>query len=196
MRLGWGRDDGAFSVSCPGRSAARVLRAGVLSIFAWGCFRDFLSRPCRAPPKGGYAGSRTQDRQCFAIAGRIDSTPTHHALAARWRCRRYARRCRCAGGVGRCHRAGRCQVHRHALGAGRRVRCRHHARCRIDAGVGKYRDCGLNRARRGTARNFGRRERQSGAVGRRTSGRRAAYGGRWAAQRRHRGYGPGRAADE
>src|ERR1700730_9399449 len=20
--------------------------------FAWGCFRDFLSRPCRAPPKG------------------------------------------------------------------------------------------------------------------------------------------------
>jgi hypothetical protein len=25
--------------------------------FAWGCFRDFLSRPCRAPPKGRYAGS-------------------------------------------------------------------------------------------------------------------------------------------
>ncbi len=30
--------------------------------FAWGCFRDFLSRPCRAPPKGRYAGSGTRDR--------------------------------------------------------------------------------------------------------------------------------------
>src|SRR5712672_822467 len=29
--------------------------------FAWGCFRDFLSRPCRAPPKGRYAGSGTRD---------------------------------------------------------------------------------------------------------------------------------------
>src|SRR6266700_1999998 len=26
--------------------------------FAWGCFRDFLSRPCRAPPKGRYARVR------------------------------------------------------------------------------------------------------------------------------------------
>jgi len=30
--------------------------------FAWGCFRNFLSRPCRAPPKGRYAGSETRDR--------------------------------------------------------------------------------------------------------------------------------------
>src|SRR5712675_2440434 len=30
--------------------------------FAWGCFRDFLSRPCRAPPKGRYAGSGTVPR--------------------------------------------------------------------------------------------------------------------------------------
>src|SRR6266852_5019249 len=48
--------------------------------FAWGCFRDFLSRPCRAPPKGRYAGSGTRDRQCLALTGRIDPVPTHHAL--------------------------------------------------------------------------------------------------------------------
>ena len=46
--------------SCPGRSAARVLRGPLY--FAWGCFRDFLSRPCLAPPKGRYAGSGTRDR--------------------------------------------------------------------------------------------------------------------------------------
>jgi hypothetical protein len=39
--------------SCPGRSAAGVLRGPLY--FAWGCFRDFLSRPCLAPPKGRYA---------------------------------------------------------------------------------------------------------------------------------------------
>src|SRR5216683_3534897 len=48
--------------------------------FAWGCFRDFLSRPCRAPPKGRYAGSGTRDRQCLALTGPIDPVPTHHAL--------------------------------------------------------------------------------------------------------------------
>src|SRR5712691_11502811 len=48
--------------------------------FAWGCFRDFLSRPCLAPPKGRYAGSGTRDRQCLALTGRIDPVPTHHAL--------------------------------------------------------------------------------------------------------------------
>jgi hypothetical protein len=64
----------------PARSAARVLRAVVHSNFAWGCFRDFLSRPRRAPPKGRYAGSGTRDRWCFALTGRIDPTPTHHAL--------------------------------------------------------------------------------------------------------------------
>src|SRR6266550_7053829 len=37
--------------------------------FAWGCFRDFLSRPCRAPPKGRYAGSGTRDRQYLALTG-------------------------------------------------------------------------------------------------------------------------------
>src|ERR1700704_3394237 len=42
-------------------------------------------------------------------------------LAARWRRRRYARRCRGARGVGRGHRAGRRQIHRHALGACRSV---------------------------------------------------------------------------
>src|SRR3979490_1299889 len=50
---------------------------------AWGCFRDFLSRPCRAPPKGRYAGSGTRDRQCLALTGPIDPVPTHHALGAK-----------------------------------------------------------------------------------------------------------------
>ena len=46
----WGRDDGPFFFSCPGRSAARVLRAWGPFYFAWGCFRDFVSRPCGTPP--------------------------------------------------------------------------------------------------------------------------------------------------
>src|SRR5216683_6200157 len=44
MRSGGGRDDGPFFFACPGRSAARVLRAGGPFYFAWGCFRDFVSR--------------------------------------------------------------------------------------------------------------------------------------------------------
>ena len=62
--------------------------------------------------------------------------------------------------------------------------------------VGKLRDVWLNRAGRRTARNFRRRERQSRAIGRWTSRRRAAYGVRWAAERRHRRYGSGRAGDD
>src|ERR1700688_4218722 len=50
---------GTFSSPAPGRRAA----SGGALYFAWGCFRDFLSRPC--------------------LAGRIDPTPTHHALAPR-----------------------------------------------------------------------------------------------------------------
>jgi len=35
---------------CPGRSAARVLPGRGPFYFAWGCFRDFGSRPSGAPP--------------------------------------------------------------------------------------------------------------------------------------------------
>jgi hypothetical protein len=108
---------------------------------------------------------------CVKASGVIPS-------AARWWRGRYARRCRGARGVGRCHRARRCHIRRHALGAGRRIRRRHHGHCRIDAGAGKLRDGGLNLARWWAARNVGGRERQSRAIGRRTSRRGAAYGGR------------------
>jgi hypothetical protein len=54
----------------------------------------------------------------------------------------------------------------------------------------------LNRARRRAARNLGGRERQSRAIGRRTSRHRAAYRSRCAAERRHWRYGPCRAADD
>ena len=97
------------------------------------------------------------------------------AARRRWS-RRYARRCCGARGIGRRHRARRCQIHRHALGASRRIRRRHHGHCRINAGAGKLRDRGLNRARREAARDCGGRERQSRAIGRRTSRYSAAYG--------------------
>jgi hypothetical protein len=41
IRLGC--DDRIFFFSYPGRSAARVLRAGGLLYFAWGCFRVFCA---------------------------------------------------------------------------------------------------------------------------------------------------------
>src|SRR6266850_7652935 len=57
MRLGWGHDDGAFFFSRPDTQRSRSAASRGSLYFAWGCFRDFLSRPCRAPPKGRYAGS-------------------------------------------------------------------------------------------------------------------------------------------
>src|SRR3981189_3226508 len=42
------------------RSASAAGRGPLTS--AWGCFRDFFARPCRAPPKRRYAGSGTRDR--------------------------------------------------------------------------------------------------------------------------------------
>ena len=56
MRLGWGHDDGAFFFSYPDAAQQECCEPGGSLYFAWGCFRDFLSRPCRAPPKGRYAG--------------------------------------------------------------------------------------------------------------------------------------------
>jgi hypothetical protein len=99
------------------------------------------------------------------------------SAARRRRRRRDARRCSSARGIGRRHRTRRCQIHRHALGASRRIRRRHHGHCRINAGAGKLGDRGLNRARRRAARDCGGRERQSRAIGRRTSRYSAAYGG-------------------
>src|ERR1700694_2267313 len=52
MRLGWG-----LSLPRTQRSKSAASRGPLY--FAWGCFRDFLSRPCLAPPKGRYAGSGT-----------------------------------------------------------------------------------------------------------------------------------------
>src|SRR5258708_25416729 len=53
MRLGWGRDDGPLFFSCPGRSAARVLRAGADStlhgvVFAIFCPGPTVHRPTSA----------------------------------------------------------------------------------------------------------------------------------------------------
>src|SRR6266571_1788 len=53
MRLGWGHDDGAFFFSRPDAAQQECCEPGSL-YFAWGCFRDFLSRPCRAPPNLAY----------------------------------------------------------------------------------------------------------------------------------------------
>src|SRR5216683_4268660 len=68
----------AYASSLKQRSRSAASRGSLY--FAWGCFRDFLSRPCRAPPKGRYAGSGTRDRECLALTGPIDPVPTHHAL--------------------------------------------------------------------------------------------------------------------
>jgi hypothetical protein len=59
MRLRWGRDDGAFLFSYPGRSAARVLRAGVSStlhgvVFAIFCASRAVHRRRDAMPGPGY----------------------------------------------------------------------------------------------------------------------------------------------
>jgi hypothetical protein len=76
-----GRDDGAFFFRAPDAAQHGSASRGPL-YFAWGCFRDFLSRRCRAPLKGRYAGSGTRHRWCLAFTERIDPTPTHHALMA------------------------------------------------------------------------------------------------------------------
>src|SRR4051794_31830030 len=55
MRLGGAVTTGHF-LPCPGPSAARV-RAPGLTLLCMGLFSRFLSRPCRGPPKGRYAGS-------------------------------------------------------------------------------------------------------------------------------------------
>src|SRR5712672_1223676 len=83
MRLGRGAvTTEHFSSGTPDAARSTSAASRGLLYFAWGCFRDFLSKPCRIPPKGRYAGSRIRDRQCVAVTGRIDPTPTHHALAA------------------------------------------------------------------------------------------------------------------
>ena len=69
-----GRDDGAFFFRAPDAAQHGSASRGPL-YFAWGCFRDFLSRPCRAPLKGRYAGSGTRHRWCLAFTERIDPTP-------------------------------------------------------------------------------------------------------------------------
>jgi hypothetical protein len=57
--------------------------------FAWGCFRDFLFRPCRAPPKGRRAAFGTPpraemgpgSRRAIARQGRDDGIPTASSAA-------------------------------------------------------------------------------------------------------------------
>jgi hypothetical protein len=69
-----GRDDGAFFYRAPDAAQHGSASRGPL-YFVWGCFRDFLSRPCR-PLKGRYAGSGTRHRWRLAFTERIDPTPT------------------------------------------------------------------------------------------------------------------------
>ena len=61
MRLGWGHDDGAFFFSRPDAAQQECCEPG-FTLLCMGLFSRFLSRPCRAPPKGRYAGSGTRDR--------------------------------------------------------------------------------------------------------------------------------------
>jgi len=49
MRLSWGRDDGPFFFSCPGRKPHERCERGPF-YFAWGCFRDFVSGLRGVPP--------------------------------------------------------------------------------------------------------------------------------------------------
>jgi len=100
------------------------------------------------------------------VIGRPNGQATTRSAAGR---SRYARRCRCAGGVGRRHRARRRQIHRRVLRACRRVRRWHNRHCRIDAGGAKLRDVLRNRTGWRARCNFRRRERQSRAIGRRPS---------------------------
>ena len=57
-----GVEAGAVTGAKPPLRPKHVWSIGGPRYFAWGRFRDFLSRPCRAPPKGRYAGSGTRDR--------------------------------------------------------------------------------------------------------------------------------------
>jgi hypothetical protein len=138
--------------------------------------------PFVVPPTGG------NDQRIGAEILSLTATKDFPRSAAR---RRYARRCRGARGVSRCHRAGRCQIHRHALGASRCVRGWYKPRRRIDAGAAKLRDVLLNCTGWRARRNFRRRKRQSCAVGRWASGGRTAYDVRGAAERSYGRYGPG-----
>jgi hypothetical protein len=59
-RVPWNK--GKLTGAKPPLRPKHVWSIGGPRYFAWGRFRDFLSRPCRAPPKGRYAGSGTRDR--------------------------------------------------------------------------------------------------------------------------------------
>jgi hypothetical protein len=72
------RDDGAFCLLlCAGRSAAGCCGPGS-TLLCMGLFSLFLSRPCRAPPKGRYAGSGTRDRLCSRL--RHESIQLQHMM--------------------------------------------------------------------------------------------------------------------
>jgi hypothetical protein len=154
-------------------SGARAVRLPIQK-HRWGRPGAPLNRVLIWPSARGHRCANGQTHVC----GQRRS----QSAAGRWR--RYAG---CRGGSGRvsrCQRAGgRRQIHRHALGTSRRIRCRHHTRCRIDAGIGKHRDRGLNRTRRRAGWDVGGRERQSGAIGRRSPRGGTAYDSRWTAQR-------------
>src|SRR3981189_1781051 len=56
MRLGWGRDERSIFLLLPRtqRSTSAASRGPLY--FAWGCFRDFLSKPCVHRRRGAMPG--------------------------------------------------------------------------------------------------------------------------------------------
>jgi hypothetical protein len=78
MRSGWGRDDGAFSFSCPGRSAARVLRAGVRSTLHGVVFAIFCPGPAVHRRRGAMPGSGHEIVSVSRL--RDESIQLHHII--------------------------------------------------------------------------------------------------------------------
>src|SRR3981189_2147533 len=82
MRLGWGRDERSIFLLVPRtqRSTSAASRGPLY--FAWGCFRDFLSKPCVHRRRGAMPGPGHEIVGASRLQGRIDPTPTRHTLAA------------------------------------------------------------------------------------------------------------------
>src|SRR6266480_562191 len=78
MRLGWGRDDGPFFVSCPGRKPHERCEPGPI-LLCMGLFSRFCVSGLRGVPRRGAALRPGHEIVSASRSRRIDPTPMHHA---------------------------------------------------------------------------------------------------------------------